>query len=252
MESAEYGKMYEMEARHWYFTGKYAVLESLLERLLPEPRATTRILDVGCGTGGMLQRLARFGGVCGIDMSSEAVEFCRRRAGADVRVATGDDIPYPEASFDAVCAFDIFEHLPDETRMLAEVRRVLKPGGILFLTVPAYQFLWSEHDTALHHHRRYRAEGIKRLMAKNGFILRRLSYFNTLLLPAAICFRLGRKLFKSKGPGKSDFFVTLPAAVNGVFARLFAVERVALKAVDLPFGLSIFCAAAPGDKGAEQ
>lgn len=239
MEQDFYAEYYEIEGRHWWFAGRRAVLTTLLERELPRAGdGERRILDVGCGTGAMLATLRRFGRAEGVDAEPLAVAFCHRRGETDVAAFDGSTLPRPDASLDVVCAFDVLEHIADDGAMLREMRRVLRPGGLLALTVPGHPVLWGAQDEISHHERRYRRGELERVVREAGFQLRRLTPFNTLLFPPIAAIRLLRRVIPARGELKSDFTLTSPGRIDRLLARFFAAEAALLRRRDLPFGVS--------------
>jgi SAM-dependent methyltransferase len=163
-------------------------------------------------------------------------------------------LPLKAAQFDLVCAFDLLEHLPEERPLLREIRRVLKANGFLFLTVPAFGFLWSEHDEALGHQRRYTAVDLRALLGESGFRIVRLSYYNSFLFPIAYLYRLIRRIFRSfprrvlsRGAcsPQSDFFVRLPTSANQILYSCFKSEALFLRYLNLPLGLALIGVASP-------
>lgn len=235
-----YDEHYELETTHWWFRGRRRILLRLLELHLPPPPAGGRreILDVGCGAGGMASSLASLGRIRGVDSDARAIELSRKR-GIEVELLTGPALPFDPETFDVVTLLDVLEHLDDDAAMLGEIRRVLKPGGALLLSVPAYRFLWGAQDVVSHHRRRYVAPEIRRLLARSGFDVCRLSYFNTLLFPVIAAVRLLRKRIRPSAPARSDFAMTPPGRTNDLLAWLFGAESRLLGRVDLPFGVSI-------------
>ncbi|MEN3371119.1 MAG: hypothetical protein V7609_3262 [Verrucomicrobiota bacterium] len=188
----------------------------------------------------MLRYLSAFGEVQGADADAEAVHFCRMRGLENVSLLPGETIPFADNSFDLVTMFDVLEHIEDDSGALREIFRVLKRDGMLILTVPAYRFLWGAQDEISHHKRRYRASEIKQRLHEAGFVLLKLSYFNTLLFPFIAAIRLGRA-FKRREPEelKSDFTLTNEGAANDLLARILAWERHLVARWNLPFGVSI-------------
>ena len=153
MEDWRYAELYELEDQHWWFRSRRSVLWALLRRAgMPE---SPRILDAGCGTGRNLAEFAALGEAEGVDFSEEAVAFCHRRGLTGVRRALLEELPFEDARFDLLLATDVVEHVDDDRRVLTELRRVAAPGARLVLTVPAYTWLWSQHDVSMHHRRRY-------------------------------------------------------------------------------------------------
>lgn len=164
MDSALYDEWYQLETRHWWFVGRGSLFLRLLARHL-EARPQ-RILDVGCGTGNNVRRLTRYGSVVGLDCSAEALAYCRRRVPAPASLTGGTmaRLPFADGAFDVVTAFDVLEHDADPQACVAEVRRVLRPGGWFLASVPAYRFMWGDHDRVAHHFRRYERDEVARLV----------------------------------------------------------------------------------------
>jgi len=236
-----YSEYFKVEDKHWWFVGRRRILLALLDRFLPEPPSHPRkILDVGCGTGTMLRYLSAYGEVQGADADAEAVHFCRVRGLDNVCRLTGETIPFSDNSFDLISMFDVLEHIEDDRGTLREIFRVLKRDGMLILTVPAYRFLWGAQDEISFHKRRYRASEIEERLNEAGFVLIKLSYFNTLLFPFIAVIRLARA-FTRRRPVElqSDFTLTSEGAANDLLARIFAWERHLVARWDLPFGVSI-------------
>ena len=189
MKHEEYERMYRFEDRYWWFVARRHLITSLLGSHY-ERTGRLRILDIGCGTGAMLDDLKPFGEVIGADFSPEALQFCVTR-GASAGLARADvrRLPFADESFDVVTAMDIIEHIDDDKAASSEIFRVLKPGGRLLVTVPAFPSLWSEHDEALHHFRRYTAPRLKDLFQRVGLRVDKLSYTVTTLFPLIWVYR---------------------------------------------------------------
>jgi SAM-dependent methyltransferase len=148
-------------------------------------------------------------------------------------------LPFEDNTFDVITILDVLEHLDDDRAMLRELHRVLRRGGLLLLSVPAYRFLWGPQDEIAHHKRRYVSPEIKQRLREAGFKLRRLSYFNTFLFPAIAGVRVLRPYKPGSADLKSDFTMTKPGPMNSLLGRLFALEAPLVERVDLPFGVSI-------------
>jgi SAM-dependent methyltransferase len=190
--------MLDLDEHHWWYRGRRRVVDAELARL-PLARSA-RILDAGCGSGRMLQELQRYGQVSGIELDPAAAEVARSRGHGEVRVGRLEELPWESGQFELITCLDVLEHTPDDRRTLGELRRVAAPGGWLVLTVPAYQALWSQHDEANHHFRRYGRRALRRAVAEAGWRLERLTSFNSLLLPAAAIVRLAQR---RRGPDES-------------------------------------------------
>jgi SAM-dependent methyltransferase len=244
LEREFYAEYREVEDRHWWFIGRRAILLALIAQNIPAPVAgTRRLLDIGCGTGTMLGHLARFGEVQGIDSDAEAVQYCKERGFKNVQQWAEPPFPFEDGSFDVVSALDVIEHADDDLGLLAEMRRLLRSGGLAVVTVPAYRFLWGPHDDINLHKRRYTAPELRRRLDSAGLKIVRLTYFNTMFFPAIAGLRLARKLRGGPPQPKSDFTLTKPGTANNILGRLFAVEAPVLKRVNLPFGVSILALA---------
>jgi len=235
MEELAYSEMYEQEDRHWWFRGRREVISALLSRATLPPGA--RLLDAGCGTGRNLVEFGRNEVASGVDPSPEAVEFCRRRGLGDVRRGSLESLPFDAATFDLLLACDVLEHVSDDSLALSELRRVAAKDANLVITVPAYQWLWSEHDVQLHHLRRYTMRALARRVTASGWRVARSTYFNSLLLPAVAAARVVSRGASRQGHTDLD---RTPAAVNGALVLPFKLEAAMVRrGVKLPAGVSI-------------
>jgi SAM-dependent methyltransferase len=229
-----YREHYDVEDRHWWFRGRWAVVEALLSRV--ELPARPRILDAGCGTGGNLERYSRIGEVTGVDPSEDAVRFCHERGFASVRPAGLEEIPFGDESFDLIAATDVIEHIAAEDRALKELRRVASPQGVMVLTVPAYMWLWTQEDDNLHHKRRYTRSRLRQAVELAGWEPRIATYFNSLLLPPIA---LARRLPQRENGKKADLERT-PALLDGPLSLPMRFEAMLIRAgLRLPAGVSV-------------
>jgi len=242
LERAEFEATYRLEDGHWWFVGMRRVTASLLASL-PGAGRWGRLLDVGCGTGGNLLLLSRYAAqVVGLDVSPTALDLCRSRGPWPLVLGSADALPFADASFDALATFDVLCQLPPGADLVAlgEFRRVLRPGGALVVRVPAYQWLWSDHDRVLRTHHRYAAGELRRKLQRAGFRVVRLTYANTFLFPVAAARRLLQRA--GVGSGRTDL-VPVPGPVNAACLGLMGLEAALLRAVSLPFGLSVMAVA---------
>ncbi|MGE5620707.1 MAG: class I SAM-dependent methyltransferase [Sphingomonadaceae bacterium] len=240
MEKEQYEILYRVEESHWWYLGMQRIVGSLLDRQLVK-RNDLRILDAGCGTGGMVKYLRRFGHVVGIDVADEALRRCRWRGLRHLARASIEGLPFADESFDLLTSFDVLYHraVVNDRRALAEFHRVLKPGGTILLRVPAYDWLRGGHDVAVHTRHRYsRGELIRKLHAA-GFRVRRTTYANSLLFPVAA---LKRLLEGGHAPSRGDLGLPSPL-VNRVLLGVLSLEAALLPAVSLPWGLSVMAVA---------
>ena len=238
MRDELYQEMFEMEQRHWWFAAKHRIVSDLLGRLLPtdsqDPKA--KVADLGCGCGMLLYKLKDKYDVIGVDGSEKAIEFCALR-GVPVKLGRfPDEIPLEPKGFDAVLLLDVLEHLERDVETAQAAAKLLRPGGILMCSVPAYQWLWSPRDEHHQHYRRYSRKRFVELMKATGLNLEMISFFNTWLFPLAAAGRFAAKLRKSAG--MKDLRVP-PHPVNATLSTMFASERHLLGRVSLPFGLSL-------------
>jgi len=246
MQQHTYSIMHRVEETHWWFVGRRKIIESFLKDVClglksKEPaQESLSILDVGCGTGANLEMLSQFGTAEGVDVSAEALEFCRARGLRQVRQGAAEALPYENDEFDLVTGLDVVEHLDDDVAGLKEMRRVLRANGRAVLFVPAFMFLWGVQDDISNHRRRYTMAGLKEAVRKAGFEIERASYVN-LSFFAPIFF--GRLLMRITGlRPASENNITI-SALNSVMGRVFGAERFFLRHLNFPFGVSIICVA---------
>jgi SAM-dependent methyltransferase len=244
MRAEEYEKMYEAEQTYFWFVAKQGTIKRLLSRL-SRPGGKD-ILDIGCGTGTNLEGLKNFGSAFGIDQSNLALSFCQKRGLELLAQAEAGAIPFKENCFDIITTLDLLEHLPDDEAALEEAFRVLKPGGILLVTVPAMPWLFGAHDHAMGHLRRYTKTGLASMIKRVGFSEIKLSYYMGLLFPATLLMKLYQKRFGSRTE-------TIPYQVNPLLNRLFLflceLEARMLVYMNMPVGTSILLIARKPNSG---
>jgi SAM-dependent methyltransferase len=239
MNLEEYEVMYQVEDRHWWYLGMERITRALLERALPpdgEARSP-KILDAGCGTGAVMKYLTRYGEVTGFDFSAEALKFSRRRGHTRLAQASVLQIPFASERFDVLVSFDVLCEIGvDDRQALREFARVLKPGGIVLLRLPAYSWMRGQHDVAVHLAHRYTRGELTAKLRASGLTPLHASYANTLLFPLAAAKRWSERFLpKQRG---SD--LTLNAgAINGVLRAVFSAEAPLIKSIRLPFGLTV-------------
>jgi SAM-dependent methyltransferase len=239
MEERAYAEMYEQEDHHWWFRGRRAVIWALLHRTtLP---ATPTILDAGCGTGRNLVEFGALGAATGVDPSADAVAFCHRRGIGNVVCAGLEALPFDDGEFDLVLACDVLEHIEDDSGALRELHRVARPGAHLLITVPAYQWMWTEHDVQLHHVRRYTSAVLRARVMGAGWSVETTTYFNSILLPVVAA---ARAMTRRRGPGdarrgRTDLDRT-PALVNRALELPMLVEAAMVRrGARFPAGVSL-------------
>jgi ubiquinone/menaquinone biosynthesis C-methylase UbiE len=240
MERSEYAVMAAVEDRHWWYGGMRAIAAALLDTTYPG-RSDLQILDAGCGTGGNMRFLRRYGHVVGVDLAAEALELGEQRVPGALARASVLQLPFGDASFDLVTSFDVIYHraVPDERQALRETARVLRPGGRLLARLPAYEFLRSKHDRAVHTRRRYTAGAARSLLQASGFTVEHSSYVNSLLFPLPLGQRLLERVLPALEHRDSD--LALPwAPLNEVLRWPMAAEAAWLAhGGTFPVGLSI-------------
>ena len=238
MQSHHYPILYQVEDSHWWYVGRRRIIRSLVEKMLSNRKA--RILDVGCGTGANLKMLADYGRAEGVDISPQAVEFCRERGLDSVRLGAAEQLPYENDSFELVTALDVIEHLDDDVAGLREMRRVLRHDGRVLLFVPAFMFLWGVQDDVSNHRRRYTLPSLVKAVEEAGFAVEWSSYANiSFFLPVLMV----RSVMRWLGLRAATEYGINISLMNGPFSELFAAERFILKRGKLPFGVSAVCIA---------
>jgi len=238
MKKEEYKNIFILENNHWWYQGMQKISRGLLAPIVKN-KNNLAILDAGCGTGGMMVSLSQFGQVWGIDISPEALAFCRRRKLKNVKLASVEKIPFENETFDLITSFDVLYHqwVKDDTQALNEFFRVLKPGGYVLLRVSAYNWLRGKHDKIVATRHRYSKKELCQKTKKSGFIISRATYANTILFPAAFFMRLLENF--SSREENSDIKPTTKM-VNQVLKNILFLEAFLIRRLNLPFGLSLF------------
>jgi ubiquinone/menaquinone biosynthesis C-methylase UbiE len=252
MEREEYARMYALEDDYWWFVGKRRIAETLIHQYVL-PAEDVRVLDLGCGTGGVLHHLlGGQGRAYGLDLSEVALEFAQQRRLTRLALGTAARLPYGDGSFGLVTALDLLYHrwVADDSAVLRECWRVLRPGGWLLVMDSAFQFLYGEHDLRHLGQRRYTAFDLRTRVESVGLRTEKLSYVNALLFPAVATIRLFSRVFGTRSGG--DFMLRpLPRWLNGLLTGTYALEARGLQWFSYPFGASVVCLArkTPGCPG---
>lgn len=235
--------MFRVEQNHWWYLGMQHITETLLHGRYPN-RTNLEILDAGCGTGfAMTGYLPNYGTVTGIDISPLALDFCFTRGA--IRLGRGSvlNLPFADSSFDLVTSFDVLyeDSVPDDSAVLNEFFRVLRPGGRVFLRLPAYDWLRGQHDRVIHTARRYQRTQVASMLQSSGFEVELASHANMFFFPIALIKRAFDQLFKDRPPTSDlEFPVGL---VNTLLGNILSLEAPLIAKYGLPFGLSVIAIA---------
>jgi SAM-dependent methyltransferase len=243
MEREQYAVMARREERHWWYAGMRRVALATLEHAVAG-RRDLLILDAGCGTGGTTRALRRFGRVVGVDLMWEALEPARTYE-LQLARASIEDLPFADATFDVVTSFEVIYHLGvgSDAAALQALRRVLKPGGLLLLRVPAHDWLRGEHDRLVHTRHRYGRPELLEKLGTAGFAIDYVSWANTVLFPPAVAKRLLERANDHDAAAEPDLWQP-PRALNAMLESAVAMEALAIpRRVPLPFGLSLLALA---------
>jgi len=240
MDRAAYDRMAEIDQTHWWFVARRRIIAALIEKHRPKP-GPMRILEIGAGTGSNLDLLKRYGSVDAIEPDDDARRFAEQRSGLSLKGGYLPDVPLDDGAYDLIVLLDVLEHIPGDVAALAYLRGKLAPGGRILVTVPGAPWMWSAHDVAHHHQRRYTLAQLRAVFGRAGLRPRFASHFNTLLFPLIAAVRgLGKLTGKEGG---DDAMPSKP--VNAALIALFGAERFWAASLPVPFGVSIAMVAEP-------
>ncbi len=240
MERDEYRIMNHIERSYWWFVGKRFLVKSALEQLYVDGLSNGKTLDIGCGTGMIMRLLQGFGPAYGTELSWEAIRFLKQRdLELIIRSDANEALSFKDNTFSVVTCLDVLEHLDNDFSLLKEMLRVCKSGGHVIVTVPAFELLWSPHDTALHHKRRYTKQQMLEKIRHFNCTVVKCSYYNAILLLPVLVVRKLKTLLSNNKAVRSDFFIRLPAWMNRILSFLFVCEIYCLRYLNLPFGVSL-------------
>ncbi len=235
MERIIYDRMAELDAQHWWYRARRKVLSAFLSRTASIPTGS-RVLEIGCGTGHNLSMLGQFGTVDAIEVDDKARFVAKQRLGRPVGSSPLPRLDgVPDGTYDLIAILDVLEHIEDDHAALVRIAECLKPDGKILIAVPAHPWLWSAHDVANHHFRRYTRKTLNAVIAKADLKVKNMTAINSLLFPLAIASRFFDKL---RGKEGSDDALP-PAVLNITFEKIFGLESQLVGRVSLPIGVSI-------------
>ena len=241
MMSHTYPILYRVERDHWWHVGRRRIIEAFVKQICDQiTDHRPQILDVGCGTGANLTMLSRYGQAEGVDISPDALAFCRERGLEHLKLGAAEALPYEDSHFDLVTALDVVEHMDDDLAGLREMHRVLRPRGHVLLFVPTFMWLWGVQDDVSHHRRRYRLPELEGVVRQAGFTVERTTYANITFLPPIFLVRKLMKLTGIRAETENNINVS---AFNGLFSAILASERHLMRVMDIPLGVSGLCVA---------
>lgn len=232
-----YEDMYKTEDTHWWHKAKRSFVKLFITKFVKKEKLN--LLDVGCGTGKNMEELSPYGEVWGVDISKEALLFCKKRGLINVKKGEAEHLPFQKRTFDVVCALDVLEHV-DDSVSIREAGRVLNNDGYIIITVPAFSWLWSKWDDILHHKRRYTKKQLSKILTEEGFVIRRNTYIHSFLVIPSFIIRKLKQLQQKKY--SSDFQINNPM-INNLLLFVSKLEQIWINRYDMPFGTSILCIA---------
>jgi len=247
MKSDFYEEYFHHENTHWWFRWRFDLIGDVVGSLT-KGKSDVKILDAGCGTGQMTKLLEGYGEAVGLDLAPEAINYAKIRGVKNLVQGSITEPPFEPGSFDLVVSLDVIEHVDNDMQILAGLRDIVRPGGHLVVTVPAFQMLWSEHDEINHHKRRYRVPQLRHLVQEAGFEVSRITYCNTALYLPVLALRKGKTLLRklrgtSTTPNPESDLVFYPKPVNEALYQIMRLENRIMRGRNLPFGVSILVVA---------
>jgi|SRR5680860_775458 len=230
-------QMHQFEEKYWWHVGRRYFLDKLFKNYLSNSLDCPIIVDFGCGMGGNYNFLSKYGKVIGIDNSKISIDFCQKNK-QNVKLIDGLNIPFQDNSVDLITAFDSLEHIKNDEEIIEEYWRTLKENGKIFVTVPAYKFMWSDHDKVLGHYHRYTKRELKDKFESKGFKMLKASYYISFLFPLILAYRLYRIIF-SRFLNQKTSYIVLPKILNSFFILIIKAESFFVNRFQLPFGCSV-------------
>ena len=243
MDRQFYIEYYDLERNHWWFKARLKILETTFKKHIGDKKRL-KILNVGVATGATTEMLQKFGDVTSLEYDKECCAFLKEKTGIDAVNASLTELSFSSDTFDVVCAYDVIEHIEADILAITEIHRVLNSNGQYMITVPAYQFLWSNHDVVNHHFRRYTKTELVSKLSSATFTTEYTTYFNTLLFPPIAFVRFLLNLLpkgkNNKTSGSDNEVLSSNGLLNKMLFQIFkSEEKILSKKVSLPFGVSI-------------
>ena len=240
MNELEYGKLWKFEKSHWWFVARRRLVRALIKKYVPAPFSEdSSYLDLGCGTGIVLEEIGRgFKPSVGLDISQGALGLTSERVSSPLVCGDACNLPFADNSFDMISCLDVFEHVRNDLNCIRECFRICKPGGYMVFSAPALDFLWSEHDEAIHHLRRYSWRSLRTKMEVGGFHVVKATYAVFTLLVPIMSIRF-IAAFRRTRIEPQTALSEIPRWVNRVLIALHDVENALSVSIGLPFGTGL-------------
>ena len=249
MEQQVYAELNDLEDKHWWFCARRKYIRSAIQKIF-SGKEHLEFCEIGSGTGGNLAMLSEFATVDAVEMNTEARRIITDEKSAKLRAIYDGYLPDGltlNKQYNGVFILDVLEHVKNDSNALIRIRELVTPNGYLIATVPAYQWLWSEHDVANHHKRRYTIANINSVVESAGFEVIYKSYFNTVLFPLAVLSRLWSRI-KRIDHKQAESSLKMPSSIlNSALLWIFGLESKWAGRLCIPFGLSIIVIAKVGD-----
>lgn len=245
LSKEEFERDFILKDTNWFYKGMFDIWAAFLRASLNVSDKSGRALDLGCGAGGKSAYLKNFADkVIGMDLSIDALRFCKGSIPLSFNQGAIEKLPYKDGSFSLVNAFDVLEHVEDDLGALKEINRVMADKGFLIIAVPAFNMLWSQHDIANFHKRRYRSAMLKEKLERAGFKVKRMTYANFFLFPPVLLCRIVQyRMLGRSDEAKRTRVEGLPGFLNAFLHGVLKLESLLIKKIDLPFGVALLCAA---------